>query len=90
MGGKTIGIFLYYFITAPFNEAPLIPNYKNRYENILSMNLNSDLNFQNISGNLQKNKVLFFRSGIIQQLLTEFNFYEIKKWINKIESYYIN
>jgi hypothetical protein len=62
MGGKTIGIFLYYFITAPFNEAPLIPNYKNRYENILSMNLNdSDLNFQNISGNLQKKQSAFFQ-----------------------------
>jgi hypothetical protein len=53
--------FFIYFITAPFNEAPLIPNYKNRYENILSMNLNdSDLNFQNISGNLQKKQSAFF------------------------------
>jgi hypothetical protein len=55
------------------------------------MNLNdSDLNFQNISGNLQKKQSFFSGPGIIQQLLTEFNFYEIKKWINKIESYYIN
>jgi DNA-directed RNA polymerase beta' subunit len=86
--------FLYYFITAPFNEAPLIPNYKNRYENILSMNLNdSDLNFQNISGNLQKKQSAFFSGpGIIQQLLTEFNFYEIKKMDkqNRILLYQLN
>nr|AXB71863.1 RNA polymerase b'-subunit [Chlamydomonas sp. UWO 241] len=84
--------FLYYFITAPFNEAPLIPNYKNRYENILSMHLNdSDLNFQNISGNLKKS-AFFSGPGIIQQLLTEFNFYEIKKMDkqNRILLYQLN
>jgi DNA-directed RNA polymerase beta' subunit len=84
--------FLYYFITAPFNEAPLIPNYKNRYENILSMNLNdSDLNFKKISGNLQKS-AFFSGPGIIQQLLTEFNFYEIKKMDkqNRILLYQLN
>jgi DNA-directed RNA polymerase beta' subunit len=84
--------FLYYFITAPFNEASLIPNYKNRYENILSMHLNdSDLNFQNISGNLQKS-AFFSGPGIIQQLLTEFNFNEIKKMDkqNRILLYQLN
>jgi DNA-directed RNA polymerase beta' subunit len=36
--------------------------------------------------------VLFFRSGIIQQLLTEFNFYEIKKMDkqNRILLYQLN
>jgi len=89
--------FLYYFMTAPCeNGEIIIPNYKDRYENGYGTNFaareyNATLTYQNISFNLQKS-AFFSGPGIVQQLLNEFNFYEIKKMDkqNRILLYQLN
>ena len=73
--------FFHYFMTSPYLEGEFIANYKNRHENITAVDINpinSNSNFSNISPNLHKS-AFFSGPGIIQQLLMEFNFYEIKK-----------
>jgi DNA-directed RNA polymerase beta' subunit len=92
--------FLYYFMTAPFLDGQLIPNYKIRYQNGYGTefsNTGNDydydetLTYQNISFDYQKS-AFFSGPGIVQQLLTEFNFYEIKKMDkqNRILLYQLN
>jgi DNA-directed RNA polymerase beta' subunit len=88
--------FLYYFISAPFLGGQIIPNYKDRFENGYGTNFaareyDATLTYQNISFNLQKS-AYFSGPGIVQQLLNEFNFYEIKKMDkqNRILLYQLN
>lgn len=90
--------FLYYFMMplSESEEGSIIANYKIRYNNlpevgINSKNSDSSFNFPGISSNLQKT-AFFSGPGIIQQLLREFNFYEIKKMDkqNRILLYQLN
>jgi len=84
--------FLYYFVSSPYLDGQVISNYTNRYKNAYSTTLNeSNLTYQNISFNLQKS-TLFSGPGIVQHLLSEFNFYEIKKMDkqNRILLYQLN
>lgn len=69
--------FLYYFLSSNFEEGSFISNYKNHQQTITSLTSNEN-DFDLNSSNLQKT-VHFSGPGIIQRLLTEFNFYEIKK-----------
>lgn len=84
--------FLYYFVSSPYLDGQVISNYTNRYKNAYATTLNeSNLTYQNISFNLQKS-TLFSGPGIVQHLLSEFNFYEIKKMDkqNRILLYQLN
>lgn len=84
--------FLYYFVSSPYLDGQVISNYTNRYKNAYGTTLNeSNLTYQNISFNLQKS-TLFSGPGIVQHLLSEFNFYEIKKMDkqNRILLYQLN
>jgi DNA-directed RNA polymerase beta' subunit len=84
--------FLYYFVSSPYLDGQIISNYTNRYKNAYATTLNeSNLTYQNISFNLQKS-TLFSGPGIVQHLLSEFNFYEIKKMDkqNRILLYQLN
>lgn len=84
--------FLYYFVSSPYLDGQVISNYTNRYKNAYGTTLtDSNLTYQNISFNLQKS-TLFSGPGIVQHLLSEFNFYEIKKMDkqNRILLYQLN
>jgi DNA-directed RNA polymerase beta' subunit len=89
--------FLYYFMTAPSeNGEKMIPNYKDRYENGYGTNFagreyNPTLTYQNISFNLEKS-AFFSGPGIVQQLLNEFNFNELRTMDkqNRFLHYFLN
>jgi DNA-directed RNA polymerase beta' subunit len=89
--------FLYYFMTAPSeNGEKMIPNYKDRYENGYGTNFagreyNPTLTYQNISFHLEKS-AFFSGPGIVQQLLNEFNFNELRTMDkqNRFLHYFLN